>query len=243
MKFIAFRNCRSFQYIDCVPVRSFSSQTRIVSTNISVLARVFGLVVCNDDFYVCPHCGYAESTSENLEKANFNSHKSTLDKKHFTPWGKKCEVVLEKNKLCHVFKTDVIRIVFRHPDSKNQQVMISVMYALLEALSSVLDIERNDISGCLHKIVDNSNMIYAVMLYDSVAGGAGHVRRIASKDGQAFAKIVRKAIDITKNCTCSPSCYNCLRNYYNQKIHDLLDRRLAYQFLENYDGNAERVEN
>lgn len=200
------------------------------------------MVVCNDDFYVCPHCGYAESTSENLEKANFNSHMTFLEKKHLTPWGKKCEIRLEKNKLCHAFKTDVIRIVFRHPDSGNQQVMISVMYALLEALSSVLDIERNDINGCLHKIVDNNRIINSIILYDAVAGGAGHVRRIATEDGLPFAKIVRKAIEITKNCSCSPSCYNCLRNYYNQKIHDLLNRQLAYQFLENYDGIAERAE-
>ena len=39
------------------------------------------MVVCNDDFYVCPHCGYAESTSENMEEAGFNSHQKTMEKK------------------------------------------------------------------------------------------------------------------------------------------------------------------
>lgn len=48
---------------------------------------------------------------------------------------------------------------------------------------------------------------------------------------------------ITKGCNCSPSCYSCLRNYYNQKIHDLLNRKYAYDFLENYYGELEPITN
>lgn len=199
------------------------------------------MVVCNDDFYVCPHCGYAESTTENLETAGFSSYQKTLNKKHITPWGKTCEVKLEKNKLCHVFKTDVVRLIFSTPQAGNQEVMLSVMYALLEALSSVLDIERNDIKGCLHKVMYKGRLIYSIVLYDAVAGGAGHVRRLVTEDGARFRQVVDKAISITKGCNCSPSCYSCLRNYYNQKIHDLLNRRYAYEFLENYSGDFEPI--
>ncbi len=171
------------------------------------------------------------------------SHQKTLEKKHITPWGKNCEVKLVKNKLCHVFKTDVVRLVFSTPQAGNQEVMLSVMYALLEALSSVMDIERNDIKGCLHKIVYDNKLIYAIVLYDAVAGGAGHVRRLVTEDGRCFRQVVEKAIAITKGCNCSPSCYSCLRNYYNQKIHDLLNRKYAYDFLENYYGELEPITN
>lgn len=199
------------------------------------------MVVCNDDFYVCPHCGYAESTTENMEDEGFNSHQKTLERKHDTPWGKKCEVKLIKNKLCHVFKTDVVRLIFSSTQAGNQDVMLSVMYALLEALSSVLDIERNDIKGCLHKVAYDNKLIYSIVLYDAVAGGAGHVRRLVTENGDAFRQVVEKAMSITKNCNCSPSCYSCLRNYYNQKIHDKLNRKYAYDFLENYIGDFEPI--
>ena len=115
------------------------------------------------------------------------------------------------------------------------------MYALLEALSAVLDIERNDIKGCLHKVVFAKKMIYSIVLYDAVAGGAGHVRRLVTETGDIFQRVVDKAIEITKGCNCSPSCYSCLRNYYNQKIHDLLNRKYAYDFLENYSGELEPI--
>ena len=68
------------------------------------------------------------------------------------------------------------------------------------------------------------------------------MRRLATESGDVFQRVVEKAIDITKNCNCSPSCYSCLRNYYNQKIHDLLNRKYAYEFLENYAGELELVE-
>lgn len=201
------------------------------------------MVVCNDDFFVCPHCGYAESTTENKDDASFNSHQRTLERVHTTPWGKKCEVKLIKNKLCHVFKTDVVRLVFATPQAGRQDVMLSVMYALLEALSAVLDIERNDIKGCLHKIIYDNRLIYSIVLYDAVAGGAGHVRRLVTEDGAKFRQVVDKAIAITEGCNCSPSCYSCLRNYYNQKIHDKLNRKYAYDFLENYVGELEPITN
>ena len=199
------------------------------------------MVVCNDDFYVCPHCGYAESTTKNIGAGGFNSHQKTLERKHNTPWGKSCDVKLEKNKICHVFKTDVVHLIFSNPQAGNQEIMLSVMYALLEALSAVLDIERNDIKGCLHKVVYNGKLIYSIVLYDAVAGGAGHVRRLVTEDGTQFRKVVEKAISITKGCNCSPSCYSCLRNYYNQRIHDLLNRKYAYDFLENYVGELDPI--
>lgn len=194
------------------------------------------MVVCNDNFYVCPRCGYAESATENKENANFNSHQKRITKKHITPWGKACEMKLEKYNLCHVFKTDVVRLLFAAHQACNLDVMLSVLYALLEALSVELDIERNDIKGCLHKVVYDGVIVYSIVLYDAVAGGAGHVRRLATEDGSVFQRVVKRAIAITKGCNCSPSCYSCLRNYYNQKIHDKLNRKYAYQFLENYTG-------
>ncbi len=201
------------------------------------------MVVCNDDFFVCPRCGYAESISENAETEEIHYMQQTLERpKHEAPWGKTCGHTLYRNKLCHVFKTDVVRLLFFAPQAADTDTMLSVMYALLEALSAVLDIERNDIKGCLHRTVYQGSMIYAIVLYDAVAGGAGHVRRLATQEAEQFRRVVEKAISITRGCTCSPSCYSCLRNYYNQRIHDKLDRRLAAEFLERYAGRCTAVE-
>ena len=199
------------------------------------------MVVCNDHFYVCDRCGYAISSTSGKEEKDFNSFAKSYEKKHKSPWGKECSGLLYRKDLCHSFKTDVVRITFGSSRAKNQSTMLSVMYALLEAVSSVLDIERTDIKGCLHKVRFERSMIYEIILYDAVAGGAGHVRRLVTDDCGVFQKVIQKAISLTKGCNCNPSCYNCLRNYYNQTIHDKLNRIEAYSFLEHYYGPAAAI--
>ncbi len=197
------------------------------------------MVKCNDDFFVCETCGYAESKGQNYDKQD--RFRKFIERDHTAPWGKECKHKLKKSKLCHVFKTDVVNLTFLSKDAADLDTMLSVMYALLEAVSKTLDIERNDLKGCLHKVRYEGRLINSIILYDAVAGGAGHVRRLATEDGEVFQRVLESAINLTGNCSCSPSCYNCLRNYYNQKFHDRLDRIKAKSFLENYYGEITKV--
>ena len=193
------------------------------------------MVVCNSAFFVCNKCGYAVS-SASCDDDDSSKYKDSRTETHKSSRGKNCDGKLYKKKLSHTFKTDVVSIVFGSSRAKNKGVMLSVMYALLEATAKVLDIERTDISGCLHRVRFEGKIIHSIVLYDSVAGGAGHVRRLISNGGEKFQEVIREAINLTKTCTCDPSCYNCLRNYYNQKYHDILSRIEAYEFLENFAG-------
>lgn len=201
------------------------------------------MVVCSDEFFVCNRCGFSISSTAGRSDKNFNPHKKSFDKRHISPWGKGCDNKLYRRSLCHAFKTDVVKIMFDSSSARNQATMISVMYAMLEAASRTLDIERTDIKGCLHKVKYKGHLVYALILYDAVAGGAGHVRRLVTADGEIMQKVIAEAIKITKGCNCDPSCYNCLRNYYNQAQHDLLRRDAVYMFLEKYLGSTEFVDN
>jgi len=78
-------------------------------------------------------------------------------------------------------------------------------------------------------------MEHKIIIYDAVPGGAGHSRRLVTEDGYVLKAVIKRAINILKNCECSPSCYRCLRNYENQKIHEVLDRKKALQFLQQLD--------
>jgi ATP-dependent helicase YprA (DUF1998 family) len=182
------------------------------------------------DYKVCTLCGYAD------EKA--------IDR-HKTMAGYPCANIEGKSKtyrLSHDFKTDVAKITFRTHEAGDWDTMISVLYALLEGLSREMGIERTDIKGCLFRTDVEGVMVYSAILYDAVAGGAGHVRRIVTDNGAAFQKVLKKALSVVSDCNCDCSCYKCLRSYYNQKIHDNLDRQKAKQFLEQWIGQMQRVE-
>ena len=134
-----------------------------------------------------------------------------------------------------------MRITFESPSAASKTIMQSVLYALLEGLASEMGIERTDIKGCLFQTVSANKFLFSIILYDAVAGGAGHVRRLVTKDGQAFQQVLKKSLEIVDHCSCDKSCYQCLRNYYNQKIHDQLDRKLAADFLREWIGEMNPI--
>ena len=72
-----------------------------------------------------------------------------------------------------------------------------------------------------------------------LAGGAGHMRRL--QETKLLKKAVLEALATVENCTCGgeskhASCYGCLRNYGNQRLHDILDRSLAISYLRRILG-------
>lgn len=207
------------------------------------------MVKSTNNFYICPKCGYAYAEDETIpgdKEANKQiknrAHKISTTKKHESLFGQyACDCTeLIRYSLHHVFNTDVAKINF-DCDTSDYKTMISAMYAILYAVSDFLNIERRDISACLSWKVINHRIKYSIIIYDAVPGGAGHSRRLVTEDGKMLQKIFRVAYHNMSNCNCNPSCYNCLRSYENQKIHDDLDRNLAKDFLEKLIGDVEIV--
>ncbi|MDL2274270.1 DUF1998 domain-containing protein, partial [Oscillospiraceae bacterium OttesenSCG-928-G22] len=184
-------------------------------------------------FKVCTSCGYAVGKGEEYKKDHSNS------------FGSKCKSESPGVEffLSHEFKTDVARITFAVERATDYDCMLSVLFALLEAMSKELDIERNDIKGCLYRAkLESGMMVYNLIIYDSVAGGAGHSRRLVTADGSVLRRVISRAVSMMDGCDCEPSCYKCLRNYYNQKLHDKLNRTLAADFLREFAGEIVPVE-
>lgn len=194
------------------------------------------LVVINtSNFYVCNVCGFTKVDKKyKYKKAKFIRSK----KPHYNPYGKECKnKKLYRRTLGHKFKTDVACISI--DQYLDRDMALSIVYALLEGVSQYLGIERNDISGTLHyNRLDTGIWETSFILFDTVPGGAGHVRRIGEADEEQFKMMLQKSLEIVKQCNCGKdsngdsACYSCLCNYYNQKHHDILKRRYAIEFFE-----------
>lgn len=190
------------------------------------------LVMNKSDFYMCPRCGYAD-----IVKGKGNDTPQIL-KKHtnYKQYDCGCED-LEKLKLGHRFKTDVTRFTIPMLDATEKEgyaKALSFMYAFLEGVSSALGIERNDIDGVLEMNLELQS--FDILLYDNVPGGAGHVKRLLDKS--AIIKSLKSAlIKVSQECCDeNTSCYNCLRNYYNQMQHNKLRRIYAKNLIESLLG-------
>ena len=185
------------------------------------------LIMNRSVFYMCKECGYSDiSTGNTLPQSIIKEHNNYREFK--------CKNdVLDRVRLAHSFYTDVARFTIPFMDAEDTEghsKALSFMYAFLEGMSTALNIERNDIDGILELNLDNHS--YDMLIYDNVPGGAGHVKRLLDK--QAIIRVLDDAYDKVNQDCCDEktSCYNCLRNYYNQMHHNKLRRSYAKEYIK-----------
>ena len=198
---------------------------RIMSVDTSVDDEL--LVMNKSVFYMCPVCGYS-----GLQKNNIPTPEIMKNHLNYKNYSCVCDS-LQKTRLGHTFQTDVARFTIpqlKSVDRIDYARALSFLYAFLEGISNALGIERNDIDGIIELNAEEGS--YDILIYDNVPGGAGHVKRLVDK--QAIVESLKAALDkVSQNCCDeNTSCYNCLRNYYNQTYHNKLQRKLAKEFIE-----------
>lgn len=203
----------------------FVSLRNVINIETSTDDRL--LIMNKSDFYLCPVCGYSE-----IAKKRVQTPTTMKIHKNYRQYNCTCDE-LEKVRLGHSFQTDVARFTIPTLESYTKEDYaraVSFVYSFLEGISNALGIERNDIDGIVELNLEQHS--FDVLIYDNVPGGAGHVKRLLDKDcvisslKSAYMKVSQQC------CDENTSCYNCLRNYYNQSYHGRLQRKLAKDFIE-----------
>lgn len=224
------------------PINKYEFPLGDIKLEVESTANDSLVVKSTDFFYVCPRCGYSIAGDEESKLKSYDDYRPLAPKienakeKHNNPFGRgKCSnTTLRKHCLHHEFKTDVARISFGC-DTSDYATMLSVMYAMLNAFTTELNIERRDVKACLKYKKADGKMEHQIIIYDAVPGGAGHSRRLITKDGDVLRDVIKNAVKSLSSCQCEPSCYRCLRSYENQKIHEILNRDKALQFLKQFE--------
>ena len=177
-------------------------------------------------YRICRYCGYAEpapSFTKGAKRTN-RVHKNPIN-------DKECKGSYDSYHLGHRFMTDVLEIKTSLPIFSGTGG-ISLLYALIDGASDALGIRRQDIDGTIYP--QGAGQPPALILYDNVPGGAGHVLRVFNN----LRPTVESALSRLEGCECGEetSCYNCLRNYNNQSFHDDLQRGSALRNLRTLLG-------
>ena len=172
-------------------------------------------------FAICKSCGYGK-----IYDGNWGQHPLP-----FHPQ-KQCRGAYERLSLGHEFFTDVLQVIFQGYSDSRSGFWFSLLYGMLEGMSHSLGIERNDVDGCLYPFLGDPSQP-ALVFFDTVPGGAGHVRKVA--EDKVFYDIIKTTYGLMTQCKCGgesgdASCYGCLRNYGNQFCHDELNRGMVVDF-------------
>ncbi|MCR5786112.1 MAG: DEAD/DEAH box helicase [Acholeplasmatales bacterium] len=179
------------------------------------------LIINENPFYTCPLCGYTKIFRDGLmdPERKFEHNALSMSKVKCD-----CKDLYRKN-LGYLYKTDVLKIHFSSTLG-SYNAAITTLYAFLEGISIAFDIERTDIDG----IYVRDNLMDTFVLFDTVPGGAGHVKRLLNE--KEFKEALNEALEIVKRKCCDTACYKCLKNYYNQTFHNHLDKRLSVRLIE-----------
>ena len=180
-------------------------------------------------FRICTACGFGEMAPE-PPPVGARRRGPARPAAHKQPrTGRECTGFVQTHHLGHEFLTDVVELRFGGivSSSAARPLWRSLVYALLEGAAEALGTRRDDLDGTLYYHTHTDAP--AVVLFDNVPGGAGHVRRIAESLPDVLIATHQR---VSVNC-CGPetSCYECLRNYRNQPYHDELQRGLVLNFL------------
>lgn len=184
-------------------------------------------IINRSPFYVCEQCGYAELDEDYFHNSKKISHRNSA--------GYKCgNEILKRYSLGYTFKTDVVIIDFPNHKIDSWEKGMSILYAFIRGVCMYLNIEESDIAGCLQML----NGSYSIVVFDNTPGGAGHAKRLNNQKNLQGA--IKTALSIVEGCTCGgedgdSSCYFCLRNYRNQRYHDVIKRRYAIDFFKSLE--------
>lgn len=180
-------------------------------------------------FRVCLWCGHADVAPEPPPPGTRKLRKETSHRNPRT--GQECNGFYQIHHLGHDFLTDVVELRFSGAlaSDPSETLWRSLIYALLEGAAQGLGIRRDDIDGTLYRY--GGSHLPAIVLFDNVPGGAGHVQRVKEQ----LPAVFEAAYERVKTDCCGPetSCYECLRNYRNQPYHEHLQRGVVRDFLHN----------
>lgn len=189
--------------------------------------RGFGFIRCE--------CGYTVALP--------NPNRAALQINHRTPYDQPCSGRWQRDAedLAHTYQTDVLQIRFQQfvpipsdvPANQRAKWLEGFHRTLAEAMrratAKLLDIEAREIASTIRTLPFGYP---EVVLYDSVAGGAGYCQLAQRRGLKPMLDSVVRLLD----CECEDSCRLCLRDFDNERFWDDFKRKPVLAWLKKLTG-------
>ena len=109
-----------------------------------------------------------------------------------------------------------------------EQWITTLQEAFKLGLQLELFIKPGEIQSYVATYLKDGRECKTLVLYDTMPGGTGYLKRFYDYLPQIAARV----LDHLKNDACETACYSCLKEFWNQRFHGLLDKRRIYEVLE-----------
>jgi len=65
---------------------------------------------------------------------------------------------------------------------------------------------------------------WSIVIYDTMPGGTGYIPKLFENEAHGLKSSAAEVLGRLEGCDCTTSCYRCLRDFWNQRGHQLLNR-------------------
>lgn len=187
-------------------------------------------------FTICEDCGAAVPGDDEI-----GLQKIPQPYRH--PYGRMAKCSHPSDRITHAFLghqflTDMILIEIeldpKNVNTRQEELWIdnaalSLSEAMVLAAGSLLDVEFNDLKGGYRLRYTDDRVYVDIFLFDSLSSGAGYSSMLTDKIPELVQETY-KVLQCKNNCT--TACHDCLKHYWNQRVHNRLDRHAAKQLLD-----------
>lgn len=112
---------------------------------------------------------------------------------------------------------------------------VTLAEALTLGVRETMQAGRNDLRW-FEKRQDDEPV--SLVIYDVMPGGTGYLPKLFANEGDGLKAAASEALHRLETCTCADSCHRCLRDFWNQRHHLLLDRFQVIGTLRRIVGAA-----
>jgi len=178
-------------------------------------------------FDVCIGCGFATDTEEEKQDQDEDQDEEPEASGHTLRCpGRKDrsgQFVKQGVWLTARIRGDVIEIVL--PQATRTPGFFSWRLTLAEALKigvrQIMQAGQRDLASFEAR---RNAEPFSIVIYDTMPGGTGYIPKLFANSGEGLKQAAAESLGRLENCDCSSSCHRCLRDFWNQRVHHLLNR-------------------
>lgn len=123
---------------------------------------------------------------------------------------------------------DIIEIPLPSEVADDEAWIITFAQALKLGMQRLLYVGPQEIGSFMRRTHESDQLHATLVLYDTMPGGTGYLSRTARSLPQVAAIVAQHLRD----CNCERACYRCLKEFWNQRDHALLDKQLVLNVLD-----------
>jgi hypothetical protein len=186
-----------------------------------------------DGFDICLGCGYAVEAEDATEEDQDEEPEEQRGHLPRCPGAKDPSYIQRKVWLTARLRGDVVALTL--PAATRQSSFRGWRASLAEAfklgIQETMQAGQQDLDWFesyrassdtireLHYVEPDS-----IVIYDRMPGGTGYFPKLFVDNGSGLKQAAAVALERLQSCDCSDSCHRCLRDFWNQRLHPILNR-------------------